>query len=92
MKTQMESNRIFITDDNGELLAQITYPDTDKPNVVDINHTFVSPALRGQGMADKLMTAAVEQIRKTQRKCRVSCSYAVTWMQRHPEWADILES
>ena len=91
MRTRMESNRIWVTDDNGELLAEITYPDINEPNVVNINHTFVSPALRGQGMADKLMTAVVEQIRKTKRRCRASCSYAAAWMQRHPEWADIWE-
>lgn len=89
MNMQIECNRILISDECGKLLAEITYPD-DGDGIVNINHTFVSPALRGQGIAGKLMENALKQLRETGRKCRVTCSYAVEWMQRHPEWGEFL--
>lgn len=89
---QIGTNRIFVVDDcSGELLAEITYP-ADSDGIVNIDRVFVSPALRGQGMAGKLMEKTLQQLRKTDRKCHVTCSYAAGWMQRHPEWADILVS
>ncbi len=91
MQWHIESNRIYATDDSSQLLAEITFPAIHN-DVVDINHTFVSPALRGQGVAGQLMEKAVWQIKNTGRRCRASCSYAVQWMQRHTEWADILDN
>ena len=89
MNINLDPNRIFITGDQGEILAEITYP-ADGEGVVNINRTFVSPVLRGQGVAGKLMEAAVQQIRDAGQKCRVTCSYAAEWMQRHPEWRELL--
>ena len=51
-------------DGGGRLVAEITFPCT-QPGIYTIDHTFVDPSLRGQGMADKLVRAALEQIRKT---------------------------
>lgn len=81
--------RIFYCSD-GELLAEITFP-IQPDGVAEINHTFVSPSLRGQGVAGKLMEAAVDVIRQSGCKARASCSYAIQWLDRHPECADILE-
>lgn len=90
MQWHIEPNRVYATDETGQLLAEITFP-TIRNHVVDINHTFVSPALRGQGIAGQLMEKAVRQIKSTGRRCRVSCTYAEQWMQKHQEWADVLE-
>ena len=90
MHWNFESNRIFVTDEASRLLAEITFPPIGD-NLVEIYHTFVSPVLRGQGMAGQLVEKAACQIRDTGRRCRVSCSYAVQWLQRHPEWAGIVE-
>mgnify|MGYP003286029979 FL=1 len=54
-------NRIALLDGGGRAIAEITFPDIDE-DTVDINHTFVDESLRGQGMAGKLMEAAVNQI------------------------------
>ena len=44
-----EANRIYINDEEGKMIAEITFP------LVDIDHTYVSNVLRGQGIAGKVM-------------------------------------
>lgn len=88
MKFQYEPGRIYAVDPSGALLAEVTFPASNGAAVVD--HTFVDPSLRGQGIADKLLTAAVEQIRSQGLKARATCSYAVKWFEQHPEHSDLL--
>ena len=88
MKFNYEDNRIFYNDDNGNLIAEVTFPvDND---VAVINHTFVDNSLRGQGVANKLLYAAVNQIRSSGLKAMPTCSYAIKWFKEHPEYSDIL--
>ena len=56
-----EKERVYAKDENGMLLAEITFPET-ADGWADIDHTFVDPSLRGQGLADKLVRAALQQI------------------------------
>lgn len=88
MEFIVESNRISYQQD-GRTLAEITFPET-APGVVVMDHTWVDPSLRGQGAAGKLVQAAVDTLRQTGRKARATCSYARTWLENHPEAADIL--
>lgn len=88
MEWKKEAHRIYVENEAGELLAEITFPEVES-GVVDINHTFVSEVLRGQGMAGKLMSAAVETIRQNGWKTKTSCSYAEGWKGKHPEEAEL---
>lgn len=85
-----EDNRIFYQDENGTLLAEVTFPDFSY-HVVNIDHTFVDPSLRGQGMAGKLLQAAADQIRSAGKRVIPTCSYAVKWFQQNPQYNDILD-
>ena len=88
MEFQREDGRIFAMDGD-RLVAEVTFPAEN--GVADIDHTFVDDSLRGQGVAGKLVRAAVDQIRADGRKARVTCSYAKTWFEHHPEEADLLD-
>lgn len=88
MEWKKEANRIYVEDEAGELLAEITFPEVEE-GIVDINHTYVSEVLRGQGMAGRLMAAAAEAIREKGWKARTSCSYAEGWKGKHPDESDI---
>lgn len=83
-------NQVALFGEDQKLLAEVTYPQVDE-NTVNIDHTFVDPSLRGQNMADRLMHAAVEQIEKENKKAVVTCSYAVKWFEKHPEFQDIVK-
>jgi len=84
-----ETGHIFAEDGSGNLVAEIVFP-TGPNGVVDIERTFVDPSLRGQGIADQLMRAAVEDIRKTGAKTTVTCEYAQRWFSKHPDQVDVL--
>ena len=62
MKFIHEQNRIYGIDENGKVLAEITFPRTE-PGVYTIEHTIVDGSLRGQGIAGKLVQAAIEDIK-----------------------------
>ena len=90
MEFTHKSNEVALYNDNGELLAEITFPNINE-HTVNINHTFVDPSLRGQGIAGQLMKEATEEIRSQHKHAIPTCSYAIKWFQEHPEEQDIIE-
>ena len=83
-------NQIALYDAEHHVIAEVTFPDVDG-DTVNIDHTFVDDSLRGQGIAGKLMEAAAEQLRAQEKKAVLTCSYAVKWFEKHPEYGDILK-
>lgn len=88
LKFEYEPGRIYVSDPTGDLLAEVTFPRSG--SITDINHTYVHSSLRGQGVADKLLSAAVSQIRSDGLKARATCTYAIKWFEEHPEQSDLL--
>lgn len=89
MNFLQEPGRTFALDQTGRLVAEVTYPEQN--GVAVMNHTFVDPSLRGQGAAGQLVKAAADTLRARGCKVRPTCSYAIRWFERHPEYADLLE-
>lgn len=87
MKFIYEANRIYINDDREQMIAEITFPLVGD-NIVDLDHTYVSNVLRGQGLAGKLMEEALKVIEKNGWKANTSCSYAAYWKDEHPNKAE----
>lgn len=79
-----EKTRIYALNDEGKLVAEITFPMT-APGVYTIDHTFVDASLRGQGAAGQLVQAALEQIKENGGQVEATCSYAVSWLEKHPQ-------
>ena len=84
-----EQNRIYVSNEFGENIAEVTYSDIS-PDTVVIDHTYVDPLLRGQGVASRLVELAYEDIKQQGKKTYASCPYAAGWFKRHPEKRDIL--
>ncbi len=53
-------------------------------------HTVVPPELRGRGIAEKLVRAALADARAAGRKVVPACSYVAKFIERHKEYADLL--
>lgn len=53
-------------------------------------HVEADPALRGKGTAGRLMAAVLELARERGWKVRPICGYAAAFIQRHPEFEDLL--
>ncbi|MDR1020697.1 MAG: N-acetyltransferase [Synergistaceae bacterium] len=91
MKLTSEYNRVYANDENGRLIAEVTFPPAGA-GVVDIEHTFVDDSLRGGGVAGELLEAAYERIKGDGKKAVLSCGYAVKWFERNEGKRDILIS
>lgn len=72
---------------DGKMLAEITW--TILGDVMAVDSTFVSPDLRGQGVAKKLLDRAAQYAREKEYKMEPICSYVVTAFERSDEYNDI---
>ena len=81
---KIERNRIFQEDEAGRVIVEITFPETS-PSVFVIDHTFVDASLRGQGIASKLVQAAVDEIKKRGGQVKATCLYAAKWLSEHAD-------
>lgn len=86
-----EDQAFRMRDANGKVLAEVTFPiHSDDIQVWDVNHTWVDPVLRGQGVASKLVIAVDEAARREGKRLLATCPYVITWYQRHSDKQDIL--
>lgn len=90
MDFKYSQNRIYLSDGQGNTLAEVTWKDLGS-QTIEINHTYVDDSLRGQGVAGKLMKAAADRLRSQNMKAVPTCSYAVKWFEKHPEYKELLK-
>ena len=57
---------------------------------VSLVHTEVQPAFEGRGLAGRLVAGALEDIRARKLRVVPICPYARAYIQRHPEYADVV--
>ena len=76
-------------DENGNRIAVLEHPEP-KPGIVSFAHTEVDPSMSGKGLAGKLTEYVANKLREDGHKAELSCSYAIKWFQKHPEYADVL--
>ncbi len=69
--------------------AGASYYRVDRGRVV-FTHTLVEPAWEGQGVGSALAGAALVQVRASGRKVVARCPFIGAYLQRHPEFADLL--
>jgi len=81
-----EPNRIYLPDETGKTIAEITFQEIEK-GTFNIDHTFVDESLRGQGIASKLVEEAVKEIEEKGGKIQATCSYAKKWIEERKKWA-----
>ena len=75
-----EQNRIYLQDEAGKVIAEITFQEIEK-GIYNIDHTYVNEVLRGQGIASKLVEEAVKEIKSKGGKVEATCSYAKKWIE-----------
>ncbi|MHA6259848.1 GNAT family N-acetyltransferase [Sporosarcina sp. CAU 1771] len=77
----------FRNTQDDKVVAEITW--TILGDVMAMDHTFVSPELRGQGIAKKLLDRAATYARKNELKMEPVCSYVVTAFEESTEYDDL---
>ena len=77
-----ETSHQFFTDVDGQR-AVLDY--TLSGSVMNITHTGVPQAIGGRGVAADLMRAALRTARDKGWTVNPICSYAVTYLKKHPQ-------
>jgi predicted GNAT family acetyltransferase len=60
--------------------------------VMRLTHTGVPSTIAGRGVAAELVRTALEHARAEGLKVVPACSYVAGYIQRHPEYEDLLAS
>ena len=83
MEYIIEQNRIYAKSKDGKVVAEIDFEKVDE-NTYNIYHTFVDESLRGQGIANELVTRAYKEITEVRKaKVTATCSYASKWLEKN---------
>jgi predicted GNAT family acetyltransferase len=56
---------------------------------MDFHHTETPPALRGQGLAEKVVEAGMEYAREKGYKVIPTCPYVEHFFEKHPDYQDL---
>lgn len=81
-----KNNRRFVINIEGEE-SFVEYSLYDK--VIDLYHTYTPPKLRGKGLAEKVVRAALEFAKEKKLKVIPSCSYVALFLRRYPEYSEL---
>lgn len=59
--------------------------------VRDFHHTVIDPEFRGQGLSKPLIQAALDDTRVAGDKVRPLCSAVAGFIEKHPEYRDLIQ-
>lgn len=80
---------VFFIERAGVRVGEMSYQ-RNGGSQVTIDHTFVDPALRGQGVARQLLDAAVAWARATGTRLAATCSYVTVQFARDRSLQDVI--
>jgi predicted GNAT family acetyltransferase len=73
---------------DGELAGSLYY--REGPDGLVLVHTEVLDGFEGKGVGGRLVAGALDDIRKRGLNVTPLCAFATAYIERHPEYADIL--
>ena len=74
---------------DGQSAGELDYQIRD--NTIVITHTEIDPSHQGEGLGGELVRGALNLIRaETDYRVVPSCPYAAAWIERHPDYEDLL--
>ena len=79
----------FFIDEDGEWIAELTYVIDN--GIMTIDHTEIDEKLRGEGIGQDMVKAAVDYARENGWKIRAVCPYAKKIIESTPDLKDVLE-
>jgi len=60
--------------------------------VITFIHTEVPPELSGKGIGSKLIQGALDQVRAEGLKVIAQCPFVKAYIDKHPDYADLLQA
>ncbi|GED99647.1 N-acetyltransferase [Gordonia spumicola] len=89
---ERERYRADITGDDGEQL-EVGYVDyTQDGDRVALTHTVVYERFGGRGFAADLVKYVLDDVRTNNQTVVPVCSYVVKYLEKHPEYSDLVAS
>ncbi len=90
MEWRYEQDRIYSVDDNNRLISEVIFRSINGKEV-SINHVYVVPDKRGQGIASETMKVMAKYLRDENIQATATCSYANTWLKHNrKDYSDII--
>ena len=77
----------FVLDMNGQEIYVLYAEDKE---TIDLYSTYTPSQLRGQGLAEKVVLAAFEYAQEKNLKVIPSCWYVREFVEKHPEFQNIV--
>ena len=74
----------------GEATALLAYKEED--DIIYLVHTEVPAEMEGKGIGGQLAKAALNYARENSLKVVARCPFVVSYLQRHPEYADLVRA
>ena len=88
VRDNADSNRYEITEDgDGPVIGFAAYQKAER--LVVFTHTEIDPGWEGKGVGSELVRAALDDVRRQGLPVLPICPFVQSWMQRHPDYADL---
>ncbi|GGJ93640.1 N-acetyltransferase [Lentibacillus kapialis] len=82
-------HKFYIGENEHDPKAEITFKESGE-QVLNVDHTYVTEELRGEGIAGKLVGKMVSYARDEGKTIYPTCSYAKKKIEETPEYKDVL--
>jgi predicted GNAT family acetyltransferase len=73
---------------DGERVGELAYARSG--DVVTALHTEVSPKAEGKGVGSDLAKTLLDDVRNAGRRVVPQCPFVRSWIERHPDYADLV--
>lgn len=90
MNDKEEVGRFVVCDQAHTQIGEITW--RDEAGLMVIDHTYVDPSYREQGIAAQLVRLATQRARREGLRVRPDCPYARNQFEQHEAYQDLLET
>jgi hypothetical protein len=83
-----ERSRYELVDDAGEVLGHVRY--RHNGDVLDLLHTEIDDGHEGEGLGGTLARGVLDDARGRGLRIRPTCPFIAGWIEKHPDYADLV--
>ena len=83
---EKENTRFVIYREGYEVYVEYT----PGQKLLNLNHTYTHPELRGKGLAAQVVRAALEYVKKNNLKVIPGCTYVQSFISKHNEYEELV--
>lgn len=84
-----EPGRFYLLDESKKMIAEVTFKMNKSGGIYLLDHTWVDPSLRGQGIAKKLVDSVVDLALKEGKKIYPVCPYALKLFESDSSYENV---